>query len=586
MIPVLFDQNEINLPEDIRFKSNGLGVLKDTISCYVEEERNEEYESEIIYPVEGFLYDKIKGNRWIKIKSNDRYNDQIFRIYYISEPINGTITVKLEHISYILKDNFVEKIKCTGNCQTSLNALNTNAAFSTKFNFFSDISMSALFFHEREKLWDCIKGIDGSIVDIYGNGADIIRDNFNLSVVKNGGQDNNILISYTKNMTGFTCEEDWTGCITKIYPFAIRDDIIYTIQEKYIDSEYIQRDSTPRIEKIDFSSNFADDEEITEEALRAMAHNYFINNACDIPKLNYKVEFVQLSTTEEFKNIIDKENIALFDNVIIRHEVYNIDTKIKILKTKYDTLLEKYETIELNYTKPRMSKNIIQTVKKQKKELEDTKEELTSDIDDAKEEAAQATSNLKIVMEKRDSEIELSVANEAEKRKTSFEVMDGKIEQKVDTEEFDSYKEQTDREISQGVKKDELGSELLEHFDEIVQVINDGTEHKATFNSSGFHIKNGGLTIENNNGDIVLECDTHGNLKLNHVYADDLSLNEESSKVCSSFWNVLNKMDSITLTGELKMYDRLVVESYDGIYIKDAGQNLKEFIKSVVKNMQ
>lgn len=529
MIPVLFGEDEHKKPENIRFKSNGIGILKDVISCEPEEERNEEYEVELIYPVGGFLYNEIKGNRWIKAKANDRYEDQIFRIYYISEPINGEIIIKAEHISYILKDNFIEKVECNGNCQTALNVLNSNAAFPTKFNFYSDISMIAVFSHERENLWECIKGINGSIIDTYGNGADIVRDNFNISILQNAGQDNNILISYRKNMTGFTCEEDWTGCITRIYPFAIRDDIVYTVSEKYIDSEYISRDSNPRIEKVDFSSDFEDDEEITEDVLRALAHNYFINNACDVPKLSYKVEFVQLSTTEEFKNIIKKENIALFDNVIIRHETYNIDTKIKILKTKYNTLLEKYENIELNYTKPRMSKSIIQTVKKQKKEIEktieDTKEELSDDIDVAKEEAATATNNLKVTFEARADSIELSVKNEEEAREVAINLLEDAIRSTV--------------------KEGDIGTLIEQNYKHVLIAIQDGSNTYVEIDTNGLLINNGKLIIKDSNDDnsVYMSNDC---LYINDMWIYDV---DKGSDFNNSFTNA----DEYEFSGDIKV---------------------------------
>lgn len=482
MIPILYSENEINLDDNIRFRSNGLGMLKDVVSCFVEEERNETYELELTYPVGSFLFEEIKGNRFIKAKANEKLNEQIFRIYYISQPLNGEITVKAEHISYVLKDNFIEKVECSGNCKTALDTLNKNAAFPTRFTFNSNIDMSSTFKHERENLWECIKGSEGSIIDTYGNGADIVRDNFNISIVQNAGKDDNILIAYKKNMTGFECEEDWTGCKTKIYPFAIRDDVVYTISEKYVSSEYINRDPTPRIEKIDFSGEFEDDEEITEEKLKTLAHNYFILNAIDIPKLSYKVEFVTLSKTEEFKNIIKDESLGLFDTVIIRHEIYNIDTKIRILKVKYDSLLEKYETIELNYTKPRMSKSILQTVKKQKKEIEETientKEELSDDIDEAKEEAATATNNLKVTFEARADSIELSVENVEEETKASIRVLEGEIELKVDEGDFGTLIEQNSRHVTIAV--------------------HDETDMLVTFDSNGQTIDDGALTIKNN----------------------------------------------------------------------------------------
>ena len=77
MIPILYDKTETE------FKSNGLGLLVDTSSCYVEEERNELYELTLSYPVDSFLYDSIEPNRYIKAKSNNKYEPQIFRIYYV-----------------------------------------------------------------------------------------------------------------------------------------------------------------------------------------------------------------------------------------------------------------------------------------------------------------------------------------------------------------------------------------------------------------------------------------------------------------------------------------------------------------------
>lgn len=593
MIPILYDENEINLADDVRFKSNGLGLLKDTIYCYSEEERNENYELELAYPVGSFLFEEIKGNRFIRAKANDELEEQIFRIYYISQPINGEITVKAEHISYLLKDNFIEKVQCNGNCQTALNTLNSNTAFPTRFNFNSNISMKTTFKHERENLWDCIKGIDGSIIDTYGNGADIVRDNFNISILQNAGNDNNILIAYKKNMTGFTCEEDWTGCKTRIYPFAIRDDVVYTIPEKYVSSEYINRDPTARIEKIDFSQEFEDDEEITEEKLKILAHNYFILNGIDIPKLSYKVEFVTLSKTEEFKNIIKNEKLGLFDTVIIRHEVYNIDTKIRILKVKYDSLLEKYETIELNYTKPRISKNLIKSIKKTQKKIQDTKEELKGDIEDAKLESAEATNNLKVVMEKRDSEIELSVSNEAEQRKTAINVLDGKIdlsikneataresaieiledsiEERVTNEDFQAYRKTTAEEISDKVSKgNDFSTEMKQNWEAFRFLFNNGTDGETTIDRDGITVKCGGFKVVNSSGKTVMEFNSDGQCIAKYMSATDLNCVNTGKN--STFYHMLYNMDETS-------FKRLNATK---LYI--SGQHIYDYIVDVLND--
>lgn len=96
MIPILYKEDAID------FSTFGIGVLADTISCLVTEERNGAYELTLKYPLNGSLYGEIKKERIIKAKPNDLSDPQAFRIYRITIPINGIITIYAEHISYDL----------------------------------------------------------------------------------------------------------------------------------------------------------------------------------------------------------------------------------------------------------------------------------------------------------------------------------------------------------------------------------------------------------------------------------------------------------------------------------------------------
>lgn len=341
MIPVLYDEFETD------FGSNGLGLLSDCINCFPDEKRNDYYEITLQYPVNGRLFDKIKSKAWIKAKANDRYPDQLFRIYKISKPINGVVTVYGEHKSYELRDNFIPFLEYTGNCSGALLALKNASAFATGFNFSSDISMSADFKAEAKYFWEAIVGSEGSVIDTYGNGADIIRDNNNITIKQEGGLSNNVLIAYRKNMTGFTCEEDWSKCYTAIFPYArdVNDNLI-TLSEKYIYSPLVARDRNPRILKVDFTTKFSTDEEINEVNLRSKCGNYFNNTEVDKPSLKYKIEFVALSKTEEYKDQGLTETIGLFDTVIIRHELYGLNAAGKIQRLKYDALKERPVLLE------------------------------------------------------------------------------------------------------------------------------------------------------------------------------------------------------------------------------------------------
>ena len=96
MIPILFETTAKT------FDTFGIGVLRDTTSCEITEERNGQYELVLKYPINGLLYGYIKKERIIVAKPNDLACNQAFRIYKISVPINGIITVNATHISYDL----------------------------------------------------------------------------------------------------------------------------------------------------------------------------------------------------------------------------------------------------------------------------------------------------------------------------------------------------------------------------------------------------------------------------------------------------------------------------------------------------
>ena len=79
-----------------------MGVLRDAVSCTVTEERNGAFELEMVYPITGQHYSSLALRGLILAKPNPYGEAQYFRIYKISRPINGQVTVNAQHISYDL----------------------------------------------------------------------------------------------------------------------------------------------------------------------------------------------------------------------------------------------------------------------------------------------------------------------------------------------------------------------------------------------------------------------------------------------------------------------------------------------------
>ena len=78
------------------------GFLSDALTCVVTEERNGIYELSLTYPVTGALFSELAVERFVKAKPNDTSDLQLFRIYEITKPLNGVVTVNGEHFSYAL----------------------------------------------------------------------------------------------------------------------------------------------------------------------------------------------------------------------------------------------------------------------------------------------------------------------------------------------------------------------------------------------------------------------------------------------------------------------------------------------------
>lgn len=337
------------------YESNGLGLLVDAISCQVTEESNGDFELTLVYPVEGSFFYALKQDNLIKADASDSLKGQLFRIDTISKPLNGQVTVYAKHISFDLAKNSLNKDVAEKNikCENAGKHMLQSSDADSRFTIESNIEMLGNYNMDRKT--DClsaIAGTRGSLIDTFGNGPKLLRDNFTIKVLARRGKDNNVLIAYKKNITGFTLEEDYTEIINIIKPYATytENEVEKTL---YIDeigvksSRYVEGDIV-KSKWMDFSDDFEDDETPTQEKLKNLAEKYFNDNNCDLPKMSYKIEFKPLSQTEEYKDSLKElEYIGMDDSVYIFNSKYGIRDQARVIKTTYNALTEKYISIEL-----------------------------------------------------------------------------------------------------------------------------------------------------------------------------------------------------------------------------------------------
>ena len=232
-------------------------------------------------------------------------------------------------------------------CEYCLNMIFRNSQFSQKFKGYSNIINAQNFKIGPTKLLTAIGGTEGSIIDTFGTGAELLRDNENIHILNKRGNDNGVIIEYAENLTGLDITEDEDGLITRIRakakytPEGGEETEIFT----YVDSSHIFEYETPFIGEIDFSDKFEDGEIPTVEKLTKLGEAYFRDNKCDVFEGNYKIQFIPLSKCAGYEDIEDK--ISLCDTVTIKDYRYNLDTKAKVIKATYDFLRERYESMEV-----------------------------------------------------------------------------------------------------------------------------------------------------------------------------------------------------------------------------------------------
>lgn len=339
--------NEIKLYE--KDASTLIGTLSQVVSCEVEEERNGIYEVVLTSPITDPLFKSLVKENVLVCKPNDMQELQAFRIYNVGKFMNSISVVYARHISFDLAGDLVDKIELVNaSCEFALNSIFRQSQFCNHYVGYSDIINAQNYSMELSNCLEAIAGREGSIVDTYGNGAEILRDNTNIHVLNKRGHDNGVTIEYGKNLTGFEFKEDVDGLVTAIKPWCKvknEDDTESILRGDLVKADNWELFSHPYILSKDYSDKFNEGETPTKEKLKYYAEQDFLVNKLHIPKANYKIEFIPLSKCVGYEDIEDK--ISLCDTVTIKDYRYGIDTKAKVIKYKYDVITQKYISMEI-----------------------------------------------------------------------------------------------------------------------------------------------------------------------------------------------------------------------------------------------
>ena len=347
MKPILFPVDATT------FTTNGLGRMADAVSCRVTEERNGAYQLEMVYPVDGIHFADVAERMILYAIHDDRKDRQPFRIYEITRPMNGLVTIRARHISYDLNKIVVEPFTA-GSCAAAMDGLRTHSATGNPFTFWTDKETVADFSSSVPAACrSLLGGSQGSILDVYGTG-EYAWDHWTVKLYLHRGRDTGVTIRYGKNLTDLEDTVDVSGTYNAVYPYWYSEEEgLVELTEKVLYADLTDENGNPvdlptEVSPLDLSSAW--ETKPTEEQLRQRAARHLTNNTPWEESRNIKVSFVALWQTEEYKDVAALERLCLCDTVTAIHKGLGVKAKKKIIKVVYDVLLERYQSMELGDT--------------------------------------------------------------------------------------------------------------------------------------------------------------------------------------------------------------------------------------------
>ena len=327
-------------PSDERsFKDNGVKILH-LLKALIYKEDNGDYRIDVKDTIDNLKY----YQEGLIIRTDTPWGKQGFRLTN-PEINNNTITCKGYHLyfdtkRYIIVDSYV----VDKNCNDAIDHLNNACDVKTPFTLISDISMVNSYRCVRHTLEEAL-----AVVIERWNGH-LIRDNFNIEIRQNIGQDRGVTLSYGKNIKNIKSNENWDNVVTKLLPVG-KDGL--TLPEIWVEndeelydipySKVVSFDQNEIVED-DYQVDGVLDVEAYQNALitdlRVKARDYIQLNK--LPQVNYTLS----------ANIKDVSDIG--DTIYVKHPKCNIDITTNVIAVEYDCISNQYTKIEFGNFKNKL----------------------------------------------------------------------------------------------------------------------------------------------------------------------------------------------------------------------------------------
>lgn len=353
MIPRLYEKTET------AFTTYGICPLIDALSCIVTEERNSEFVLDMVYAKEGRFTGEITADRIILADPYDgAEKPEPFRIVDINYDMEDNYVIYAQHVSYqankiiigkFTKSNRYPKLLLEAAVRDNLKSA------SCPFIFGSNIEVDANRTIKTDKpmpLRTIIGGTEGSIIDVFG--GELKFEHYVIRVLRERGSDKGVRIAYAKNLKGLNYEIDMSNVVTGVVAY-------YSSGDTYVESALRTRAHTyGHSHDISVDATSAFNSTPTVAQLNTWATNY-LNTQPAEPKISVDVDFVLLWQLGGMEYL---EHVNLCDTVEIIYPPLNLKMSAKVVKTVYNVLEDRYDSVTISNTKQKITDTIYALMKK------------------------------------------------------------------------------------------------------------------------------------------------------------------------------------------------------------------------------
>jgi len=276
---------------------------------------------------------------------------QLFRIYDYTKT-ETEVTAYARHIFYDSAGEMLVDVRPTD--KTGQEALDIILS-GTKYKAKTNIKTRSTAYYIRKNIMEAIGGDnENSFINRWG--GERMYDNFTVIINDRLGGDYGACAEFGRNMTGIEADISIDDVVTRIIPVSYNGHTLEG-EEPWIDSPLIGSYANPRTAVIKFEDvklledcqegeeGFSTLELLREELKRRCTKEY--ENGLDKPKVNYKVDLVEVANTEDYKDYKKLTTIGIGDDVLTKDRKLKINVTARCIRLVYDCIEEENAEVEL-----------------------------------------------------------------------------------------------------------------------------------------------------------------------------------------------------------------------------------------------